>query len=29
MTDETRTIKVDMLARVEGEGRFKVRLEGG
>ena len=29
MTDSTRTIQVDALARVEGEGRFKVRLEGG
>ncbi len=28
MTDSTRTIQVDALARVEGEGRFKVRLEG-
>ncbi len=28
MTDRTRTIQVDALARVEGEGRFKVRLEG-
>ena len=25
----SRTIQVDALARVEGEGRFKVRLEGG
>ncbi len=29
MTSNTRTIQVDALARVEGEGRFKVRLEGG
>ena len=29
MTETTRTIAVDALARVEGEGRFKVRLEGG
>ncbi|WP_299617606.1 Ni/Fe hydrogenase subunit alpha [Pelagibius sp.] len=29
MTDNTRTIQVEALARVEGEGRFKVRLEGG
>ena len=28
MTDSTRTIQVEALARVEGEGRFKVRLEG-
>ena len=28
MTDSTRTIQVDALARVEGEGRFKVKLEG-
>ena len=29
MSDSPRTIQVDALARVEGEGRFKVRLEGG
>ena len=29
MSDSTRTISVEALARVEGEGRFKVRLEGG
>ena len=29
MSDSTRTIQVEALARVEGEGRFKVRLEGG
>ncbi|MDJ0942307.1 MAG: nickel-dependent hydrogenase large subunit [Kiloniellales bacterium] len=28
MSDSTRTIQVEALARVEGEGRFKVRLEG-
>ena len=28
MTDSTRTIQVEALARVEGEGRYKVRLEG-
>jgi len=28
MTDSTRTIQVEALARVEGEGRFKVRLKG-
>ncbi len=28
MTDSTRIIQVDALARVEGEGRFKVKLEG-
>ncbi len=27
--DGTRTIQVEALARVEGEGRFKVRVEGG
>lgn len=29
MTDSTRTIQVEALARVEGEGRFKVKLDGG
>lgn len=29
MTDKTRVIQVDALARVEGEGRFSVRLDGG
>ena len=29
MSDSTRTIQVEALARVEGEGRFKVRLEDG
>ena len=29
MTDSTRIIQVDALARVEGEGRFKVKLDGG
>ena len=29
MTDSTRIIQVEALARVEGEGRFKVKLEGG
>ncbi len=29
MSDSTRIIQVEALARVEGEGRFKVRLEGG
>ncbi|NNG03755.1 MAG: Ni/Fe hydrogenase subunit alpha, partial [Inquilinus sp.] len=29
MSDSTRTIQVEALARVEGEGRFKVGLEGG
>ncbi len=28
MSDDTRIIQVDALARVEGEGRFKVRLDG-
>lgn len=28
MTDSTRIIQVDALARVEGEGRFKVKLDG-
>ncbi len=28
MSDTSRTIQVEALARVEGEGRFKVRLEG-
>lgn len=28
MTASTRTLQVDALARVEGEGRFRVRLEG-
>lgn len=29
MTGSSRVIKVDLLARVEGEGRFKVKLQGG
>ncbi|MCP4244916.1 MAG: hypothetical protein GY772_30610 [bacterium] len=29
MTDSTRIIQVEALARVEGEGRFQVLLEGG
>lgn len=29
MTDEVRTFKVDMLARVEGEGRFALRVKDG
>ncbi|MBL6957918.1 MAG: Ni/Fe hydrogenase subunit alpha, partial [Rhodospirillales bacterium] len=29
MSDNTRTIKVEALARVEGEGAFRVKLRNG